>query len=233
LFHFRRRRRGLRCIGWFIVPSWPRSTARRRPSPSPATVIIPRTAKLGKHPFRDGARAGNRNARKTLCSRRRRWFRRYPRGWKPRVFRSRVFRSRGLGSGVSDPGVGDSEWMTDDRRETLIEQSNVQVFGNAGGVFAAGSQQKERARRSRMRDRSKLIEADDANERGAEFKRAGKLGQENEQAMQVKIPPPSAIFLPSIFLPAHSCRTTQHFPIAFQHRCPPCRPSPETCVRFR
>jgi hypothetical protein len=36
-------------------------------------------------------RAGNRNARRTLCSRRSRWFRRYPRGWKPRGFSSPGF----------------------------------------------------------------------------------------------------------------------------------------------
>jgi hypothetical protein len=40
-----------------------------------------------------------------------------------------------------------------------------------------------------MRDRFKLIEADDANERRAKFKRAGKLGQENQQAMQAQISP--------------------------------------------
>jgi hypothetical protein len=36
-----------------------------------------------------------------------------------------------------------------------------------------------------MRDQRRLIEAADANEPGGMFKRAGKLGQENEQAMQV------------------------------------------------
>jgi hypothetical protein len=41
-----------------------------------------------------------------------------------------------------------------------------------------------------MRDRRRLIEPDDANERGAKLKRAGKLGQENEPAMQAQIPPP-------------------------------------------
>jgi hypothetical protein len=35
-----------------------------------------------------------------------------------------------------------------------------------------------------------------ADERGGQFKLAGKLGQKNEHAMQVPIPPPSAIFLP-------------------------------------
>ena len=54
-----------------------------------------------------------------------------------------------------------------------------------------------------------LIEADDAEERGAEFKRAGKLGQENEHSMQARMPRPSAIFLPSIFLPDHSSPVTQ------------------------
>jgi hypothetical protein len=42
-----------------------------------------------------------------------------------------------------------------------------------------------------MLDRRELIEAaEDANERGAKFKRAGKLGQKNEQAIQVPVPPP-------------------------------------------
>ena len=45
-----------------------------------------------------------------------------------------------------------------------------------------------------------MIEADDGNERGGEFKRAGKLGQKNEHAMRVPIPLPWAIFLSSIFL---------------------------------
>jgi hypothetical protein len=38
--------------------------------------------------------------------------------------------------------------------------------------------------------------SEDANARGGEFSRAGKLGQENEHAMQVPIPP-GAIFLSS------------------------------------
>jgi hypothetical protein len=41
-----------------------------------------------------------------------------------------------------------------------------------------------------MRERRKLIEDEEANKRGAKFKRAGKLGQENEQAIQAPIPPP-------------------------------------------
>jgi hypothetical protein len=76
-------------------------------------------------------------------------------------------------------------------------------------VTLAEHQQKERARRARMLDRTMLIEGDEANERGAKFKRAGKLGQENEQAIQVPIPPPPAIFLPSIFLPDHNRSMTQ------------------------
>ena len=55
------------------------------------------------------------------------------------------------------------------------------------------------------RRRRMLIEAaDDANERGGKFKRAGKLGQENDHSMQVPIQPDWAIFLPTIFLPNHS-----------------------------
>jgi hypothetical protein len=60
-----------------------------------------------------------------------------------------------------------------------------------------------------MLDRTMLIEGDEANERGARFKRAGKLGQENGHSMQVPIPRPSAIFLPSIFLPDQTRPTTQ------------------------
>lgn len=36
------------------------------------------------------------------------------------------------------------------------------------------------------------------------FKRAGKLGQENDHSMRVQFSPPSAIFLPSIFPPDHN-----------------------------
>ncbi len=73
-----------------------------------------------KHLFRDGTRTGNRNARKTLCSRRLRWFRRDPGGWKPRVFQTRSFRSPGFGSRGSGLWVCDSEWMTTVCRETLF-----------------------------------------------------------------------------------------------------------------
>jgi hypothetical protein len=48
-----------------------------------------------------------------------------------------------------------------------------------------------------MRDRSKVIEPGQANERRAKFKRAGKLGQENDHSMQVPILPAWAIFLSS------------------------------------
>ena len=95
--------------GLFIGSSWPRSTAHRRPSSSTTAVILPREAKFGKHPFRDGTRAGNLNARKTLCSRRCRWLRRDPRGWKPRVLRARGFRSPGFGFRSSRLRVCDSE----------------------------------------------------------------------------------------------------------------------------
>ena len=44
--------------------------------------------------------------------------------------------------GVSDPRVRDFEWMTDIRRQGS-DRSNVQDFGDTGGVPAAGSQQKE------------------------------------------------------------------------------------------
>jgi hypothetical protein len=48
-----------------------------------------------------------------------------------------------------------------------------------------------------MLDRRKLIEANDANERGGKFKLAKNRGQKNEQVMQAQIPPPRAIFLSS------------------------------------
>jgi hypothetical protein len=55
-----------------------------------------------------------------------------------------------------------------------------------------------------------LIETDDdANERGRQFKLAGKLGQKNEHAMPARILRPAAIFLSSIFLPDHSKPMTQ------------------------
>jgi hypothetical protein len=60
-----------------------------------------------------------------------------------------------------------------------------------------------------MLDRRMLIEADDANERCGQFKGAGKLGQENEQAIQAPFLPASAIFLPSIFLPDDNRPMTQ------------------------
>jgi hypothetical protein len=75
-------------------------------------------------------------------------------------FRAQGFRSSGFGFWSSRLRVCDSEWMTDGCRETLIERSNVQDFGDTGGVSAGM------------------------------FKRAGKLGQENEQAIQVPVPPP-------------------------------------------
>jgi hypothetical protein len=71
-----------------------------------------------------------------------------------------------------------------------------------------------------MRDRRRLIETGDANEPGGMFTRAGKLGQENEQAMQVKIPPPSAIFLPSIFLPDQRSPLTLLHQLCTQSRKP-------------
>jgi hypothetical protein len=48
-------------------------TARRRLSSSTTAVIIARAAKLGKHRFRYETRARNPNARRTLCSGKRRF----------------------------------------------------------------------------------------------------------------------------------------------------------------
>lgn len=128
-------------------------------------------------------------------------------------------------------------WMTDTRRESSIAAEQRSGFRRrwqsvCGGMSSspAGSTSvtiedagPEEVDRNRRRER-----------RRREVQAGKKIGGKKMRTpCKPKFRPPSAIFLPSIFLPDQRSPMTQRCASSFLRRCPPSRPTAASCGRFR